>query len=201
MSEPNDEHKLPFREAVVTIANLNAERDQFKALYETKADEYVALVGEHTALMLSADDLRRQVERWHKAAMDAGVIVFMDGHLEYPVRDQRDKLQALVYEACANFNPDDAPEPDGLIEAIRGLHAQIAGLEAQLRSPDKDRRHRYISGLLCTRGYFNRSDITGAFGVSVPQASADIQLWLKVNPGEASYNASAKRYERVESES
>lgn len=72
---------------------------------------------------------------------------------------------------------------------------EIARLRQALTLPDADRRQWFISDLLAERGYFNRSDICNAFGVSVPQASLDIRRWLDSNPSAATYNMTSKRYE------
>lgn len=74
--------------------------------------------------------------------------------------------------------------------------AEIDRLRQALTLPDADRRQWFISDLLDRRGYFNRSDICEAFGVSVPQASLDIRKWIERNPDAATYNMSSKRYER-----
>lgn len=74
---------------------------------------------------------------------------------------------------------------------------QIERLKSEIRTPDKDRRQFFIYDQLYREGYINRSTIVQAFGVSVPQASADIKRWLKEHPGVAVYNLTAKRYEMV----
>lgn len=84
------------------------------------------------------------------------------------------------------------------VQEIEGpLADRIDELEQELRTPDKDRRQMFISRTLYQKGSFNRSDLITSFGVSVPQASADIKRWLSEHPNEATYNLSAKRYERA----
>lgn len=85
-----------------------------------------------------------------------------------------------------------------LVQAIEGpLAERIDELEQELRTPDRDRRQLFLSRRLYQNGSFNRSDLVTSFGVSVPQASADIKRWLSEHPGAATYNTSSKRYERV----
>lgn len=82
--------------------------------------------------------------------------------------------------------------------AIEGpLVDRIDELMQELRTPDKDRRQYFLTRTLYQNGSFNRSDLITSFGVSVPQASADIKRWLSEHPGAAVYNPSAKRYERA----
>lgn len=88
-----------------------------------------------------------------------------------------------------------------VVEFVQAIESPLADrideLEQELRTPDKDRRQMFLSRTLYQKGSFNRSDLITSFGVSVPQASADIKRWLSEHPGEANYNMSAKRYERA----
>jgi predicted DNA-binding transcriptional regulator YafY len=52
----------------------------------------------------------------------------------------------------------------------------------------------YIERIAYWRGFLRRADISKHFGVSVPQASADIAEYLRINPGSLDYDRSAKRY-------
>lgn len=45
------------------------------------------------------------------------------------------------------------------------------------------------------RGWVRRSDLTAIFGVSLAQASSDLQRYLELNPGALVYNLNLKRYE------
>lgn len=45
------------------------------------------------------------------------------------------------------------------------------------------------------RAPFNRADLMAAFDISLPQASNDIQTYLKMFPTALSYNMKKKRYE------
>lgn len=52
----------------------------------------------------------------------------------------------------------------------------------------------YIERIAYWRGSLRRADISKHFGVSVPQASADIAEYLRLNPESLDYDRSAKRY-------
>lgn len=60
--------------------------------------------------------------------------------------------------------------------------------------PDAKRRQWWIGQRITGEGRINRADICGAFGVSVPQASADMRRWIAANPGALFYDKSAKCY-------
>ena len=57
-----------------------------------------------------------------------------------------------------------------------------------------ERRLEFIEFRLYWEGGVNRSDIIGAFDVSVPQASKDLTLYQERAPQNAVYDKSAKRY-------
>ncbi len=57
-------------------------------------------------------------------------------------------------------------------------------------------RLRLIDLLLAHYGTLNRKAIEDYFGISTPQASADIAEYLKTAPGNMAYDASAKTYRR-----
>jgi len=56
-------------------------------------------------------------------------------------------------------------------------------------------RVEWIAESVLIFGFINREHIAKKFGVSIPQASLDINLVIKTYPGLLAYNASAKRYE------
>jgi len=56
-------------------------------------------------------------------------------------------------------------------------------------------RLRTIERALWWRGWVGRKDLTELFGVSVAQASGDLQKYLEMNPGSMNYHTSRKRYE------
>jgi hypothetical protein len=53
----------------------------------------------------------------------------------------------------------------------------------------------YIEQLGYWRGWVRRQDLIARFGISTPQASADLAAYNDINPGALSYNKSEKRYE------
>ncbi len=53
----------------------------------------------------------------------------------------------------------------------------------------------YIEQLAYWRGWIRRQDLAARFGISIPQASADLAAYNDINPGALSYNKSEKRYE------
>ena len=56
-------------------------------------------------------------------------------------------------------------------------------------------RVEWIAESVVIFGFINREHITKKFGVSIPQASLDINLAIKTYPGLLTYNGSTKRYE------
>lgn len=56
-------------------------------------------------------------------------------------------------------------------------------------------RLRFIERSAYWRGVVNRQDLAGVFGVSMAQASADLQKYQELNPGALVYNMRRKRYE------
>lgn len=70
-----------------------------------------------------------------------------------------------------------------------GLNRNINGALQQ--------RLRFIDFLLDHYGYFKRGMVADYFGLSTPQVSMDVQVYLDVTGGMAVYNLSARRYERA----
>ncbi len=56
-------------------------------------------------------------------------------------------------------------------------------------------RLRFIERSAYWRGVVNRQDLAGVFGLSMAQASADLQRYQEMNPGALVYNLRKKRYE------
>lgn len=56
-------------------------------------------------------------------------------------------------------------------------------------------RLMYVECLAYWRGWVRRADLCEKFGISTPQASADLSAYLLRNPGALQYNLSRKRYE------
>ncbi len=59
-----------------------------------------------------------------------------------------------------------------------------------------ERRLEFIEFRLFWEGHVNRSDIVNAFGVSIPQASTDLNRYLDIAPANMVYDKSAKAYVR-----
>lgn len=57
-------------------------------------------------------------------------------------------------------------------------------------------RQEWIAETLRVFGYINREHIELKFGISTPQASADLQKFQCENPQAITYNKFSKRYER-----
>lgn len=60
------------------------------------------------------------------------------------------------------------------------------------------RRMEWIDEASAIFGYINRDHICRKFGVSVPQASHDIRLFMHLFPNALAYDRRSKRYNRVE---
>lgn len=60
-----------------------------------------------------------------------------------------------------------------------------------------EQRLRFIDFLLAHYGTINRSALVDYFGISVPQASADLQQYLQLAGPNAEYDKSAKTYRRT----
>lgn len=56
-------------------------------------------------------------------------------------------------------------------------------------------RLRYIENCAWWKGFVNRQDLTEMFGVSMAQASTDMQRFLDLSPDSLAYNLRLKRYE------
>jgi hypothetical protein len=57
-----------------------------------------------------------------------------------------------------------------------------------------ERRLEFIEFRLYWEGHFNRADLVSHFGVSIPQASADIAQYQEKAPGNTEYNKKEKTY-------
>jgi len=57
-------------------------------------------------------------------------------------------------------------------------------------------RLEWIAETIRVFGFINREHIERKFGISTPQASADLGLFQRANPGLIAYNTSSKRFER-----
>ena len=57
-----------------------------------------------------------------------------------------------------------------------------------------DRRLDYIDARLATHGEVRREHLMTAFGVSMPQASVDLNAFIAAHPGAMAYDKSRKLY-------
>lgn len=96
-----------------------------------------------------ADELlaaeRAKTERWHKKAMDAGVITHSDGTTSHPMRKELDDLKADNAAQAARIKELEAENKNHLEEWYRGLRVQkkisdrAEALEAKLAAAEKVR--------------------------------------------------------------
>lgn len=56
-------------------------------------------------------------------------------------------------------------------------------------------RQDWIAEILRIIGFINRGHLEKKFGISTAQASHDLQVFQKRNPGSCVYNNQSKRYE------
>lgn len=59
----------------------------------------------------------------------------------------------------------------------------------------KRQRMLWVDEMLCVYGFINREHLCKKFGISNPQASIDLKLFVRENSEWVSYNQSTKRYE------
>jgi hypothetical protein len=55
-------------------------------------------------------------------------------------------------------------------------------------------RHEWIADMLHVYGFINRDHLCRKFGISVPQASIDLQRFIREHPSAATYDLSGKCY-------
>lgn len=59
----------------------------------------------------------------------------------------------------------------------------------------EEQRLKWIGERIAAVGYINRSDLMEHFGISLPQASKDLNTFLREMPDVMIYNVKTKRYE------
>lgn len=57
-----------------------------------------------------------------------------------------------------------------------------------------DHRQGWIAEMLAVYGFINRQHLERKFGISRPQASADLQTYLRTHPDRVRYDTSRKAY-------
>lgn len=62
--------------------------------------------------------------------------------------------------------------------------------------PDATRRQIFITDLVDTQGYVNRTHIVKAFKVTSVMATHDLRHWQLLNPNKVYYDTKLKRYQR-----
>jgi len=62
----------------------------------------------------------------------------------------------------------------------------------------EEHRQEWIGEMLRIYGFINREHLSKKFGVSTPQASKDLNRYLRKNPEKVYYDLSAKKYVRIE---
>lgn len=60
-------------------------------------------------------------------------------------------------------------------------------------------RQLWIAEMLAIYGFINREHLTRKFGISVPQASKDLQTFARTNPRDIRYDLNRKAYVSVHS--
>jgi hypothetical protein len=59
-------------------------------------------------------------------------------------------------------------------------------------------RLQFVECMLATYGNINRGVLVDFFGLSMPQASLDLNLYLDYAPGNAAYDLTARTYRRTD---
>jgi hypothetical protein len=59
----------------------------------------------------------------------------------------------------------------------------------------EQQRMEWIEETLRIFGFINRDHLKRKFGISTPQASLDLNRFMRANPGAMTYNPSRKQYE------
>lgn len=59
-----------------------------------------------------------------------------------------------------------------------------------------EQRQIWIAEMINIYGFINREHLERKFGISTPQASADLRAYSKLNSDHIIYNGSSKRYEK-----
>jgi DeoR/GlpR family transcriptional regulator of sugar metabolism len=58
-------------------------------------------------------------------------------------------------------------------------------------------RMDFITECLEQQGKVNRKDLMDKFGISLPQASIDLQKYKSINPNNMTYNLAKKQYQPI----
>lgn len=121
----------------------------------------------------------------------------IDADVDYELNwDEREATAVFIVSARNNIASVAAYVAD--LEAERdAAKAENERLRKALTMPDADRRQWRLAELIATVGHFNRSDLRRDFGISIPQASADIKRFIVNHPHVAKYDRTLKMYVRA----
>jgi hypothetical protein len=61
----------------------------------------------------------------------------------------------------------------------------------------EQQRQDWIADMLAVYGFLNREHLQRKFGISTPQASKDLQTFMRDHPGAMGYDLSRKAYVRL----
>jgi hypothetical protein len=91
------------------------------------------------------------------------------------------------------------PKVQPVAAARRRAFADLPDAARQVQAPtltwSRAYRLAWIADSLAVYGFINRDHLQRKFGISRPQASADLTLFARLYPRLVRYNPSAKRYE------
>ena len=82
---------------------------------------------------------------------------------------------------------------------MRGAHSCVSFCEIFVMTERWFVSHRqeWIAETVRVFGFINREHLERKFGISTPQASKDLALYIRERPGAIAYNKSTKRYEEA----
>lgn len=133
--EPNQNGDyIRFSQAVELLAAVTIERDFWKDRFQRDTEAIRKLEAE-----LAAE--RAETERWHKKAMDAGVITHSDGTTSHPMRKELDGLKAD--NAALTARVKELRElltkiaDKGTLQALKDANDRSEALEAKLAAAEK----------------------------------------------------------------
>lgn len=122
--------------------------------------------------------------------------IFILATIDGPAYEHQSRNARFIVVARNNIASVAAYVAD--LEAERdAAKAENERLRKALTMPDADRRQWRLAELIATVGHFNGSDLRRDFGISIPQASADIKRFIVNHPHVAKYDRTLKMYVRA----
>lgn len=88
-------------------------------------------------------------------------------------------------------------DPDIFRDVARSIIVRHRTETPRKMSWAKQQRMNFVAELLRRTGFINRKHLAAKFGISIPQASADLATFMRLNPGALIYNKTTKRFERA----